>query len=203
MSIELVVGIVAFIVAVAAIAVAVCATGAFEYLGGKRAGPSPEPKDKLLARLLAVNCPGLPYQVRRGKSTDIVIEWKIVDADWHEVLSREQVKETYLAFLLLDETRHAARYWEIMGRVDWTTVVAGLPQVSWRKEFIRGRVLFRKSWGARYDIRDDGTPGKAYEYRFDVRWVRDPVIKVVREAGWEFVPVLKREHAKYDKEAIE
>ena len=67
MSIELVIGIVAFIIAVAAIAVAVYATGAFEYLGGKRAGPSPQPKDKLLAgcwRSIARDC-----RTRRGAAS--------------------------------------------------------------------------------------------------------------------------------------
>jgi hypothetical protein len=33
--------------------------------------------------------------------------------------------------------------------------------------------------------------------------VRDPVVMAIREAGWEFVPVLNRKHAKYEKEAVE
>lgn len=53
---------------------------------------------------------------------------------------------------------------------------------------------------ARYcGIKEDGTLGKAYEYKFDVNRVRDPIIKVINESGWEFVPVVRKEHAPYER----
>jgi hypothetical protein len=49
-----------------------------------------------------------------------------------------------------------------------------------------------------YGIKEDGTLGKVYEYKFDVNRVRDPIVKVITESGWEFVPVVRKEHATYE-----
>lgn len=36
-----------------------------------------------------------------------------------------------------------------------------------------------------------------YEYKFDIGYVRDPVKKAIEDSGWEFVPVVRKEHATY------
>lgn len=52
--------------------------------------------------------------------------------------------------------------------------------------------------GSAYGIKENGTLGKVYEYRFDVNRVRDPIVKTIEESGWEFVPVVRKEHATYE-----
>lgn len=34
--------------------------------------------------------------------------------------------------------------------------------------------------------------GEAYNYRFDVSEMKDPIIEVVTQSGWKFVPVLTK-----------
>jgi hypothetical protein len=51
-----------------------------------------------------------------------------------------------------------------------------------------------------YAIKDK-TPlevGKVYEYKFDVDEIRGPIEAVVKEGGWEWVPVVARRHATYE-----
>jgi len=105
---------------------------------------------------------------------------------------RESLKKTYRACMVLDEGRHAVRYWEILANVEW---VAGAPKIHFRSEFFRGKIIYQKSYGVQYAIKEDGKLGKAYEYRFDINAVRGPIRDTVRASGWEFVEVLMKKHA--------
>lgn len=181
--------------AIAGIVAMLYALGLFEYLGGKRKSQiTPLGKQALIQKILQLNSPQLPYQIEQGENSDLALEWKIVDAVWYGIYSKEKLKETYRAFLLADETRHSVRYYEEMGKVEW---VAGAPKVFYREQFFKGRILFRKSWGVQYGIKEDGTAGKVYEYKFDVGTVRDPIKKVVENSGWEFVPVVRKKNATF------
>ena len=186
--------------AVAGIGAAVWGLGYFEYLGGKKKSPiSPKSKEELKQKLLALNSPELPYEIKPAKETDLIVEWKIADARCYALFTKERLSKIYRAFLMLDESRKAARYCEEMGEVRWSVGSEGiaLPKARFRSEIFRGRILFQKSWGVQYAIREDLTVGKVYEYKFDVGYVRDPIVKAVTGSGWEFVPVVRKEHATY------
>lgn len=173
--------------------------GIFEYLGGKKKSAFPAiSKATLKEKILALNAPNSPYQIIEAEKTDMVIEWKIVDAGWYGIFSKERVNKTYNAFLFLDENCHTVRYYEEMESVEWHAGTDGLkPSIFYRKEFFKGRILFRKSWGVQYGIKKSGELGKIYEYKFDIGYIRDPIKKVVEENGWEFVPVVRKKHAMF------
>ena len=183
--------------AMVGVGAAIYATGYFEYLGGKRKSiATPVNKQHLLERILSLNSPSLPYHIKPAQDTDLMIEWKIVDAKWYGIFAKERLKKTYRAYILLDEERNTTRYWEILANVEW---VAGAPKIKYQKEFFRGRILWQKSWGVQYGIREDRTLGKVYEYNFDIRSIRDPIKKTVEDSGWEFVTVLMKKHATKDR----
>lgn len=182
------------------IAAIIYATGQFEYLGGKKKSKIPAVgKEELKEKILDLNYPDLPYQIQASKETDLILDWKIVDAKWYGIFSKERLKKTYRGFILLDEERKTARYCEEMGEVSWHIGTDGLwqPSVKFRAEFLKGRILFQKSWGVQYGIKKDLTFGKVYEYKFDIKQVRDPLKKVIEENGWEFVPVIRKSHAAF------
>ncbi len=187
--------------AIMGIAAIIYALGYFEYIGGKKKFTIlPMSKEKLKQKLLALNSPELPYQIKPAQETDLFVEWKIVDATWYAIFSKERLSKTYRAYLLLDESRKAARYCEETGSVRWYAGADGAlkPSVAFEKAFFRGRILFQKSWEVQYGIKEDGTLGKVYEYKFDVNRVRDPIVKAVEDSGWEFVPVVRKKHATYE-----
>jgi hypothetical protein len=202
MELALILGIAAGLFgALMGIAAMIYALGYFEYLGGKKKPKIPQiSKEKLKQKLLALNSPDLPYIIKPDAKTDLFVEWKIVDATWYAILSKERLSKTYRAYLLLDESRKSARYCEETGSVRWYAGTDGAlkPRVAFEKAFFRGRILFQKSWEVQYGIKEDGTPGKIYEYKFDVNRVRDPIVKTIEDNGWEFVPVVRKEHATYE-----
>lgn len=183
------------------IAAIIYALGYFEYLGGKKKPTIlPISKEKLRQKLLALNSADLQYIIKPDAKTDLFVEWKIVDAAGYAILSKERLSKTYRASLLLDESRKAARHCEETGSVRWLAGADGplKPRVAFEKSYFRGRILFQKSWEVQYGIKEDGTPGKIYEYKFDVNRVRDPIVKTIEDNGWEFVPVVRKEHATYE-----
>ncbi len=170
--------------------------GFFQYLGGKKKTPSAIGKEALKEKILALNSPELPYQITPAKETDFLLEWKIVDAKWYGIFSKERVEKTYHALILLDDNRKTARYYEELGSVEWHIGTDGIskPSVLYRKEFFKGRILFKKSWGVQYGIKESGEFGKVYKYKFDIGYARDPLKKIVLESGWEFVPVVRKKY---------
>lgn len=186
---------------IAAVATMIYALGLFEYLGGKKKQKMPPvSREKLKQKILGLNSPKLPYGIKPAKETDLMVEWKIVDAKWFALFARERLSKTYRAYLVLDGSRKSVRYCEETGSVHWFAGTDGSlkPSVEFEKTFFRGRILFQKSWGMQYGIKEDLTLGKVYEYSFDVGRVRGPIAKVVEESGWEFVPVVRKEHATYE-----
>ena len=175
--------------------------GFFQYLGGKKKSASAASKEELKEKILALNSPELPYQINQAEGSDFSLEWKIVDAKWYGIFSKEKMSKTYHALILLDDERKTVRYYEELGSVEWHIGTDGLwkPGIRYSAQAWKGRILFQKSWGAQYGIKEDKTFGKVYEYKFDIGYARDPLRKIVEESGWEFVPVVRKAHAAYSK----
>jgi hypothetical protein len=172
--------------------------GFLEYLGGKKpSSRAPVSRTALKELLLSINSPELPYEIKTSPETDFLVEWKLADAKWFAILSKERFQEIYRGFIVLDEPRHSVRYCEEMASIRWLAETDSQPSFSYQKNFFRGRILFQKSWEVQYAIKEDLSLGKVYEYKFDVRIVRNPIQKLVRDSGWEFVPVIRKSHATF------
>ena len=200
----IVIYIVAFIAGIAGGAggyFALRAAGFFQYLGGSKAGQLPTiSKEALISRLLALNNPTEPYRIIRSEDTDLIAEWKVVDTSWHGVFNKSRLRGAYRMNLLVDAGRHSVRCYEEFGSVSWSAGTRGLiPSVRYRKGFFGGRVLCKKGYGKGYGIKNLPGPeaGRAHDYKFDINDIRRPVIAVVEESGWEWVPVTARRHATY------
>lgn len=183
----------------AAIWVMLWGMGFFQYLGGKKRSSLAISKEALKEKILNLNSPELPYKIAPAKESDFFLEWKIVDAKWYGIFSKEKVEKIYQAFILLDDSRKTARYYEELGSIEWHIGTDGIskPSVHYEEEFFKGRILFKKSWGVQYGIKESGGFGKVYEYKFDIGYARDPIKKAAQENGWEFVPVVRKKYALY------
>lgn len=194
----LIVGILAVIVGGGAgIFFALYALGFFNYLGGKKSNPNAVSRDVLYRRILELNDPSKPYHIIQGKDSDLMAEWKIVDATWYGIFNKNRLSEAYRALLLLDDSRHSVRCFEELGSVNWSAGASGLiPSVHYQKRFFQGRILYKKEIAVGYGIKqlNPVEAGKVYDYKFDVNEIRNPIIDVVKESGWEWVPVTARRH---------
>jgi hypothetical protein len=200
----LIAGAAGLVAAGIAVYVMLYAMGFFQYLGGKKRSDTPAAgKTILIERLLALNDTSKPYHIMKGVDTDLIAEWKIVDAEWYGVLNKNGLRQAYKALLLVDEARHSVRCFEELGTVSWTVGLKGpIPTVSYARSFFRGRILYSKQYARGYGLRQlaPPEPRKIYEYKFDINEIRGPIIVTVEESGWEWVPVTARRHATYTQE---
>ncbi len=198
----IIVVVIAVIAALAGVYFALKAVGYFQYMGGKkRSSIPPVTKETLMGRLLNLSDLSKPYSIVEGKETDLMAEWKIVDAQWYGIFSKNKISQAYRAFLFLDEPRHTVRFYEEVGTVSWTVGTAGLlPTVHYKETFFRGRILFKKEYGKGYAIKEPpAEAGKVYDYKFDIDDIRKPIVSVVRESGWEWVPVVAKRQATFQR----
>ena len=193
-----IIGLLAGLIAAgAAIFIALYALGYFNYLGGEKTSPNAVNKETLVKQLLSLNDAKKPYEIIRGDTTDLIAEWKIADATWYGVFNKNHFSKAYRANLLLDEARHSVRCFEEIGSVCWSVGTSGLmPSIRFNKSAFSGRILFNKSYGIQYGVKDPANPAvnKIYEYKFDIDEIREPIIRTVKEKGWEWVPVTARRH---------
>ncbi|MEM2942199.1 MAG: hypothetical protein QXT81_02120 [Candidatus Bathyarchaeia archaeon] len=174
------------------------AMGFFQYLGGRRRSVFPPvSREEMINKILDLNDPSKPYHIVAGTDSDLVAEWKIVDAQWYGVFNKSGLKSAYRALLQVDDSRHAVRCYEEFGSISWTAGLQGIiPKISYRKKFFGGRILYRKEYAIGYGLRQlaPPEPGKVYDYRFDVNEIRGPIILTVEKNGWEWVPVTAKRH---------
>jgi len=165
----------------------------------KKPEVAPVAKNVLLEKLMALNNPSNPFEIRRSDETDLLVEQRIVDAKWREELAmtEKELKKGYKAWLLLDEASHEARFCEEM-----TTETKekkgplGLGGMSSQKTTFRGKTFAHKEHGSSGSLFGGK---KDYEYTFDVKKVHDPIKTTLEENGWSFKQVTTKGAATYKK----
>jgi hypothetical protein len=166
---------------------------------------SPVSKDDLLRRVLQLGSSSSEFTVNNSNETDLVVERKIVDAEYYKLVGKEGLKETYKAYLLLDEGRREARYYEIITSEAKSAGIFPTPSLHVEKEFIKGKTLFKKESGKAWGWKkpDPRSFGKVYDYEFDVRKIREPIKSLIEQNGWKFTQVLQKSNATYPISTVE
>ena len=146
---------------------------------------------EMTRRLLALGHEKVPFTIGVGEDADLEAQWRIVDAAWYEIFAKAGLEKVHKIHLRLDETEHQVLALEESWEVSWR---AGVPALQLSVEKFQGRTFGSKEFGRGYaftgvnPLRFD----EAYNYRFDVSEMKDPIIEVVTQSGWTFVPVLSK-----------
>ena len=160
--------------------------GLFDWLTGTKSAPAGVAKQsapELRRRLLAVNRETAPFVVRDGapEGVDLVAEWKIVDARWYEIFAKAGLERSFKVLMKFDEPKGEVRAVDQEWSVEWR---AGVPSLSLAASAFRGQSA-EISFGTAYAFREeDATFGKVYDYRFNTRELKAPLIEAAQGAGW-------------------
>jgi hypothetical protein len=146
---------------------------------------------ELERRLLALNNEQVPFTIRSGDESDVLAEWKIVDAGWYEIFAKAGLTKAHRVYLGLNEAKREARALEEAWDVEWR---AGVPSTRLSVEKRQGRTLGSKSFGTAYAFTGVNPLdfGQAYSYRFDVSEMKDPLVETITGSGWSYVPVMTK-----------
>ena len=142
-------------------------------------------------RLLALNQLDAPWAVTRGKQPhEYIIDWRYADNKWLSLARARGMSRTYQLVLRLDADAHNARAQDREASVDWSAGAAGF-SLDWEANYgiTFAEYQYERSYGLQFQ---DGTPSMTfmYEYTFDLQALKDPIMQVVRDAGWNYRPVI-------------
>ncbi|ODT29590.1 MAG: hypothetical protein ABS35_08190 [Kaistia sp. SCN 65-12] len=157
------------------------------------AGVAPIAREALMQRLLSLNGQDIPYTIKRGKHpNEIVVDWRYADAKWLDLMRVHGMSKGYRLVLRFDEGARNVRAQDRYASFDWSAgrgpdllslnwnVSLGITFYEYRHERVFG-LQFR-----------DGKPtfDLSYAYTFDLNELKQPMIEIVRHAGWNFRPVI-------------
>ena len=139
------------------------------FLSAKpKAGVVPVSGGEMRDRLLALNGPDVPFEVREEEGR-LVAEWKIADARWSKIFYAGGINELYRVVMRLDAQRNEVRSIDQRTSVRWDVGAGGLISItaSYQRTLFQG-IVWEKSWEKAYgfDIRKMNFE-KLYEYHFD------------------------------------
>jgi hypothetical protein len=153
-------------------------------------GVVPVPAEMLRARLLAVNDLGLPFQVREERPGGrLVAEWRIADARWVGLMEAGGLTKAHQVYLELDPGTHTVRAQDRDRTISWS---GGVAHLGWSGSFFRGISFFQYERGVAVGLffKDGRWTTTAYDYRFQLAEMKNPLIQAIVEGGWTFAPVI-------------
>lgn len=149
------------------------------------------PAAELEARLLGLASLDQPFQVTAGKARgELLADWKWYDAKWLDLIRLRGSRRANRLVLRLDPVSKTVRAQDQSAVIDWGAGVDGA-SLAWKAE--RGINFFEYQAGREFGIfLQDGKPevSLTHQWRFDLADMKQPLIRIVRDAGWTWRPVV-------------
>ncbi|GAA2227323.1 hypothetical protein N1031_03115 [Herbiconiux moechotypicola] len=146
--------------------------------------------DQVQASILALNGPERPF-VYEATPTGVVGRWNYADQKWAALLGAGSVDADYVLEVVLDETESTFAF-EEAEVVEETGLTAGGDGIGFsyeRSTFKGHKKSYKFDLGAailaKVTDRQGDHVGQSYGYRFDTDEIKDPLLRVFDEAGWE------------------
>ena len=154
-----------------------------------QAGTKPLLKQDLIQILLSVNDPKLPWQIKRGDKEDLIAEWKIVDEKWVDLFAANKISLVHKLRFRIDDRTHTVHAQDVERRVSYRVGVDGRPQATLHWSGHRGIDFYDYERGLTFGvIFKDGKLqiGEAYNYKFNLNEMKQPLIDAVTKGGWRW-----------------
>lgn len=143
---------------------------------------------QVIERLQALNRPTAPWAVIDGRSegVDLIAEWKIVDASWHDIFEKAALTKVFRIYLKLDDATKQIRAQDREYEVAWS---AGVPGLSIATKSFKGQKQ-SVEFGAAYAFTENLTGEQQYKYRFATGEIKQPIQAAVTACGWVYKGVV-------------
>jgi hypothetical protein len=154
------------------------------------------PNEELKAKLFSLNDENLPFAVTQDseKSERLVVSWKIADEKWIELFAARGLRIQYELRMKIDENKGRVLAQDYLRRFQYTAGLRGGDvKFSRQFSFFKGIQLFQYEQGVQYGVICKNGQLKidyAYDYKFSIEEVKNPIIQIVTSSGWEYRPVV-------------
>ncbi len=153
-----------------------------------RTGMTPVDRPELESRLLTLNELDVPWRVERGPGDgELSVTWRFAEARWMDLARAHGLRREFRIALRLDEQRHAVHATDYAGSLDWSIGRSGA-KVAFRR--MVGIQFFQveraRTYGVHLDATGRPTGARSHDYRFDLREMKGPLMRIVTDAGWQW-----------------
>jgi hypothetical protein len=154
-------------------------------------GIQPVAAETLMQSLLSINEQDVPYAIKRGKHrNELVVDWRYADAKWLDLMRLHGMSKGYRLVLRFDEGAHNVRAQDRYASFDWSTG-PDLLSLNWQMSL--GITFYEYQHERVFGLQfRDGKPtfDLSYAYTFNLNEMKQPMIEIIRHAGWNFRPVI-------------
>jgi hypothetical protein len=154
-------------------------------------GVQPVAVEQLMSKLMAVNSLKVPFTVTAGEEpNEIYIDWRYADATWFDLMRVHHMNRAYRLVLRLDADTKRVRAMERSSELDLS---AGLSAASlaWKTSYGINFFHYQHERVFGLQIKDGTlTLEPSYAYTFNLQELKQPIIDIVRGAGWDYRPVI-------------
>ena len=163
------------------------------WAGGVPAAPGATPVaiEELKSRLLAVNKMNVPFTVSAGEQpNELYVDWRYADATWVDLMRVHKMQRGYRLVMRLDDGARNVRAMEQMSSLDLSAGISAA-RLDWKTSYGINFAHYQHERVFGLQIKDGMlTLEPSYAYTFNLHEIKQPIIDVIRNAGWEFRPVI-------------
>jgi hypothetical protein len=154
-------------------------------------GMQPVAVEQLMSKLMAVNSLKVPFTITAGKEpNEIYIDWRYADASWFDLMRVHHMNRAYRLVLRLDADTKRVRAMEQSSALDLSAGLSAA-SLSWKTSYGINFVHYQHERVFGLQIKDGKlTLEPSYAYTFNVQELKQPIIDIVRSAGWDYRPVI-------------
>jgi hypothetical protein len=134
----------------------------------------------------------VPFRVVERKRNKLDVVWHLADAKWVGLMTANKVSRVEIMRLRLSDRDKSCRAVEISKAIkasaDGTTL-----QFAFSFSFFRGIVFGQWEYEKQFGLifKDGGlTFDTAYEYKFSLSELKNPIVNIIVSSGWSFKPVM-------------
>lgn len=149
-------------------------------------------ESELRRRLLSINDLEVPFQISERKDGKFEATWRLADAKWAGLMTANKVTELRIIRLKLSDKEKTCKAVDITKSVRATADGLSLG-FSFSSFFSRGVIFWEWAYEKQYGfIFKDGhlTFDTAYEYKFSYDEIKNPIVNIVVQSGWQYKQVL-------------
>lgn len=135
---------------------------------------------ELKKQLLEINQFDVPVTVQETKRGGLNFTWKYLDAKWWEFLAKAGLTQSYELRARFNERKHEVVLIDVSKSLSWRAGVGGV-RFGWLG--FRG-IQMTVAVGQQYGIKENFSPGKIYDFKFNPSEIKIPVMNTILKNGW-------------------
>lgn len=151
---------------------------------------SPASAHTLQNNLLSLDKKGIPFTVTRLANNRLRCSWRIADKRWSNLLSTGKLRVNHIIDLEFDDGNRVVRSITTNKAVRWQRGILKFFAIfNWSRGINFYALQAERQYGVYFED-GDWSIEPDYSYTLNVNQIREPIVRLIVDSGWNYRPVL-------------